>query len=367
MKKNILIILLVCPLLSIGQEEFSIDMQNTERANHLDTGGLIYYDLNFYPDYPEFNTDGGGLSVYSSEDGWGAVFDTNNMRWLRPEFRGLDVNGGVKLNPGLTNENSLQVVSNTSSQINLLMYVQNSAQWNIYANGNGQLRFRRTDNNPNGGNKMVIDGDNVGIGTDTPDAKLHVYGSNAGQGNVLSSIMFGRVNGPEIQAIQESSDDDVQGMAFRVKSSALHSNPNFEAVRIDRYGNVGVGTTSPDAKLAVNGTIHAKEVKVDLTGWPDYVFKEDYNLPTLEEVEKYIKEKGHLINTPSAKEVEENGIELGKMNKLLLEKIEELILYTLQQQRELEIKEKLLMAIQEKFVDQEGRLQKIEKLINQNQ
>ncbi|MGW9686766.1 hypothetical protein [Flagellimonas sp. 2504JD1-5] len=100
--------------------------------------------------------------------------------------------------------------------------------------------------------------------------------------------------------------------------------------------SVGIGTTNPGSyKLAVKGKIRAEEIKVE-TGWADYVFKKDYDLPTLEEVEKHIKEKGHLINIPSAKEVEENGIQLGEMNKLLLEKIEELTLYTIQQQKTLE-------------------------------
>lgn len=58
--------------------------------------------------------------------------------------------------------------------------------------------------------------------------------------------------------------------------------------------NVGIGTISPVNKLDVNGTIHSKEVKVDMTGWSDFVFKKEYNLPTLEEVEKYIARKGHL-------------------------------------------------------------------------
>ncbi|WP_299535741.1 hypothetical protein [Ulvibacterium sp.] len=96
-------------------------------------------------------------------------------------------------------------------------------------------------------------------------------------------------------------------------------------------GNVGIGTT-PQAnyRLAVDGTIHTKEVKVDLVGWADYVFADGYDLPTLEEVEQHINEKGHLINIPSAAEVEANGIALGEMNKLLLEKIEEQMLYILQ-------------------------------------
>lgn len=111
-------------------------------------------------------------------------------------------------------------------------------------------------------------------------------------------------------------------------------------------GNLGIGTTTPDSKLAVNGKVHAKEVKVDLTGWPDYVFQSEHKIPTLEEVERHIVEKGHLINIPKAEEVEVNGIELGEMNRLLLEKIEELTLYAIQQQKEIQQyqKDMLLMA-----------------------
>src|SRR5690606_21701619 len=110
-------------------------------------------------------------------------------------------------------------------------------------------------------------------------------------------------------------------------------------LRINNLGNVGIGTISPDEKLSVNGNIHTKEVRVDLTGWSDFIFDNDYKLPTLEEVEKHIKEKGHLQNIPSAEEVEEKGILLGDMNAKLLQKIEELTLYTIDQEKKLETQE----------------------------
>src|SRR5690606_31369179 len=107
-------------------------------------------------------------------------------------------------------------------------------------------------------------------------------------------------------------------------------------------GNVGIGTIAPgNWKLAVNGEIRAKEIKVE-TGWSDFVFKNDYALPTLEEVEKHIKEKGHLKDIHSAKEVEENGIYLGEMDSKLLKKIEELTLYIIEQNKRIEALENKL-------------------------
>lgn len=101
-------------------------------------------------------------------------------------------------------------------------------------------------------------------------------------------------------------------------------------------GKVGIGTnTIGDYELfAVKGNIRAQEIKVETANWPDYVFTKNYKLPTLKEVENHINQKGHLMNIPSAKEAEVNGVKLGEMNRLLLEKLEELTLYIIQLKNE---------------------------------
>lgn len=95
----------------------------------------------------------------------------------------------------------------------------------------------------------------------------------------------------------------------------------------NREGNVGIGTNVPKEKLSVNGNIRAREIKVESGNWPDYVFKKTYELSSLPETEKYIEENGHLPGIPSAKEVQERGVQLGEMNAALLKKIEELTLH----------------------------------------
>jgi len=102
-------------------------------------------------------------------------------------------------------------------------------------------------------------------------------------------------------------------------------------------GKIGIGTTTPDELLTVNGIIHAKEIKVDLTGaLADFVFDPSYNLMPLTEVEQFVKTNKHLPEIPSAAEVQTNGMNLGDMQNKLLQKIEELTLYVIEQQKLLE-------------------------------
>lgn len=114
-------------------------------------------------------------------------------------------------------------------------------------------------------------------------------------------------------------------------------------------GNVGIGTTDTKGyKLAVAGNMIAESVKVKLQGsWPDYVFGEDYKLPTLHETEKHIKENGHLEGIPSAKEVKANGIDLGDINARLLQKLEELTLHLIEMKKENEVMKDRILKLEQ--------------------
>ena len=127
----------------------------------------------------------------------------------------------------------------------------------------------------------------------------------------------------------------------------------FKDLWLSRNAYVGnaiaVNTTRTSGyNLAVNGKILANEITVK-TGWADFVFEEDYQLPDLYEVESFIKKNGHLKGIPTALEIEENGADLGAVNVKLLQKIEELTLYIIEQNHWLE-----------KLSELEKRLRKME-------
>jgi len=120
-----------------------------------------------------------------------------------------------------------------------------------------------------------------------------------------------------------------------------------EKMRISGNGNVGIGTTNPQSKLAVNGTIKAKEVTVTTSGWPDFVFEESYKLPSLDHVDSYIRENKHLPDVPSAKQIEEDGLSMAEMMAKQMQKIEELTLYVITQNKKIERLERELAELKE--------------------
>ena len=104
-------------------------------------------------------------------------------------------------------------------------------------------------------------------------------------------------------------------------------------------GRVGIGTVTPTYKLDVCGTIRANEVRVE-TGWCDYVFADDYNLPALAEVEAYIKANRHLPGVTAGPVIENEGLEVGKTSAQMIKKIEELTLYVIDLQKQVDLLKK---------------------------
>ena len=192
---------------------------------------------------------------------------------------------------------------------------------------------------------MTIQNGNVGIGTMTPQEKLHVNGAIRGDGvngQVTLKGDSGYVTiGATSQAMEFVTNKSQfvfnkpiynQSGVYNVQNSNMLFNINgTNRMLIQNNGNIGIGTASPAYKLDVNGTIRANEIIVNTTG-ADFVFAEDYQLRPLSEVKAFIQENKHLPEIKSAQEMQENGVGINELQTQLLQKIEELTLYILQQE-----------------------------------
>lgn len=120
-----------------------------------------------------------------------------------------------------------------------------------------------------------------------------------------------------------------------------------DRIYIAKDGKVGIGTNQwhPQCELDVNGTIRAKEIKIEIENWADFVFNKDYKLPTLQEVESHINEYNRLPDIPSEKQVKEEGTNIGEMQAKLLQKIEELTLYLINQNKKIEEQDKEIESL----------------------
>jgi len=195
--------------------------------------------------------------------------------------------------------------------------------------------------NPNGGN--------VGIGTGVPGATLDVAGDARFQNT--TSIEGSGDTGSPLHLINTSKTANGQAYRWSIFNMTDSYGNSLQFWNYDKLGttyqkggmwgnvltlmdngNVGIGADSKNIndKLTVNGTIHCKEVKVDLTGLADYVFDSSYKLMPLTQVEQYVNTNSHLPEMPSASEVSKNGLSMGEMQNKLLQKVEELTLYVIE-------------------------------------
>jgi len=220
-----------------------------------------------------------------------------------------------------------------------------------------------------GPGNLYMTGGNVGIGVTNPANDIQVYDgsgaatlllqSNATPTGTLSyniaqyemryisntnyyyrNVLRQNMQNNHIEMLQTVRNPGgvLNFMLVDVDASSFEMMAGIQDVKFNNSGTfaIGMGTTAvpAGAKVAVGGKIVCKEVEVTLTGMPDYVFNKDYKLRSLYDVENFINSNKHLPGVPSEKEVVGKGLNLGDMNSILLQKVEELTLYMINLQKE---------------------------------
>jgi hypothetical protein len=192
----------------------------------------------------------------------------------------------------------------------------------------------------------LLNNGNVGIGVSNPIHRLDVNGTTNFRGSLVlnNNTLYLTTGGDYLTGISASGYANLYARGELVLSSngnnigqsLLLQNNGVTALAVIPGGAIGIGTMSPTEKLSVNGNVRAKKVIVSQTGWPDYVFDPAYKLKTLSELAAFIQKHQHLPDMPSAKEVAEKGINVGDNQTLLLKKIEEMTLYMINMNNEIE-------------------------------
>jgi hypothetical protein len=177
--------------------------------------------------------------------------------------------------------------------------------------------------------RMTITPDGlVGIGTPSPSAMLHVEGNSYTSQDLLVGQNQFTIGNIWAGGSVEAGTDILAGGNIQADQNVVALERMSVGTHLTPLGNV---------RLLVDGGILAGEVEViDMNNWPDYVFLPDYKAPTAADLEIFIRENGHLPGIPSAAEIHEEGLKLGEMQARLLEKIEELTLIIIQQQKEID-------------------------------
>ncbi|MEO8886660.1 MAG: hypothetical protein ABI367_11395 [Mucilaginibacter sp.] len=211
------------------------------------------------------------------------------------------------------------------------------------------------------GHGLIVANGNVGIGTTSPVANLDIVQTGSDNNLSLSSSgQYTTISFKQSGTLKSQIYTDNTNSTFNIQSAS-----GLPIALQPIEGNVGIGTTMPDEKLSVLGNIHANEVKVDLSvPGPDYVFESDYKLPDLSELKTYVDKNHHLPEIPSAKELEKDGISLGDMNMKLLKKVEELTLFLIEKDEQVEEQKKNNQSQQQQINELRQQLTTILNKIN---
>jgi hypothetical protein len=224
---------------------------------------------------------------------------------------------------------------------------------------------------------------NVGISTLTPQELLDVNGNpvfgtsterlSLGSGSLGFNrrVATGAIYSSSSYAYQvqhtgstTASSDYLAFQVFNPSGTQISTT----ALVVNGSGQVGVNTTNIPAsyQFAVNGSILATAVAVQLyTAWPDFVFEGNYSLPSLSDVKEYIEQHHHLMNIPTGKEIEINGLDLGAMQKAQMQKIEELTLYAIDADKRISKEKDLITQQQNLLVRMQAQLNSQQQEIDQ--
>jgi hypothetical protein len=232
------------------------------------------------------------------------------------------------------------------------------------------------------GNDIFYDKGDVGIGaynktlSDGSNYLYNIYSFKYSEKSSDPSISY-KIKYPESgeNLYEFSADGESTSVEYndhkgepllRLLSSPRSSNRSLVLPKTDMKLVIGAERSEEDYSLTVNGQIHSKEVHIDLLGAltpPDYVFYDDYQLKTLDQVQAYILKEGHLPNIPSAQEMKTKGIDVSQMHMKLLEKIEELTLYAIDQDSQLKEQRTINTTLKNTNADLAARLAKLEAFI----